>query len=162
MAAGTASAGDVFKSLLGVVFEFTSALGKALIASGIGAKAFQQLIKNPPLAVAAGVALVALSSAASGLLSKGPGGGGGDGGGGGSVQTVPAFANGGLVHAPTVAMVGDNPGARFDPEVIAPFSKLEKLLGGGGGMPSTIRLVAAGDQLEAVMDFRNKRMRNLR
>jgi tape measure domain-containing protein len=162
LASGTASAGDVFKSLLGVVFEFTSALGKALIASGLGGIAFKKLIANPVAAIAAGTALVALSSLASGLLSKGPGGGGGDGGGGGSVQTVPAFANGGMVHAPTVAMVGDNPGARFDPEVIAPFSKLEKLLGGGGGMPSTIRLVAAGDQLEAVMDFRNKRMRNLR
>ena len=43
---------------------------------------------------------------------------------------VPAFAGGGLVSAPTMAMVGDNPNARFDPEVISPLSKLQSMMGG--------------------------------
>ena len=41
---------------------------------------------------------------------------------------LPRLARGGLAHGPTLAMVGDNPGARIDPEVIAPLSKLERML----------------------------------
>jgi hypothetical protein len=42
---------------------------------------------------------------------------------------IPAFAGGGLVYGPTLAMVGDNRGAATDPEVIAPLSKLEDIIG---------------------------------
>lgn len=52
---------------------------------------------------------------------------------------IPALAEGGLAYAPTLAMVGDNPGASSDPEVIAPFSKLERLMGGGGAVIPTLR-----------------------
>jgi hypothetical protein len=48
-----------------------------------------------------------------------------------SSTPIPAFAGGGLVSAPTLAMVGDNPNASFDPEVIAPLSKLEGMFSGG-------------------------------
>jgi hypothetical protein len=43
----------------------------------------------------------------------------------GLMAAVPALAGGGLAYGPTMAMVGDNPGARTDPEVIAPLSKLQ-------------------------------------
>ncbi len=46
-------------------------------------------------------------------------------------STIPKFAKGGLAFGPTLAMVGDNPGAARDPEVIAPLSKLQGLTGGG-------------------------------
>lgn len=46
------------------------------------------------------------------------------------VQKAPKFAKGALVHGPTMAMVGDNPGASVDPEVIAPLSRLKKMMGG--------------------------------
>jgi phage-related protein len=49
---------------------------------------------------------------------------------------LPMLANGGLAYGPTVAMVGDNPNARNDPEVIAPLSKLQGM--GGGGVQITI------------------------
>lgn len=42
---------------------------------------------------------------------------------------IPKLAKGGLVSAPTLAMVGDNPNASSDPEVVAPLSKLEKIMG---------------------------------
>jgi len=42
---------------------------------------------------------------------------------------VPALKTGGLAYGPTLAMVGDNAGASVDPEVIAPLSKLEKIMG---------------------------------
>jgi len=40
------------------------------------------------------------------------------------------LATGGLAFGPTNAIVGDNPGAANDPEVIAPLSKLKSMLGG--------------------------------
>ena len=44
---------------------------------------------------------------------------------------MPKLANGGLAYGPTTAIVGDNPGATSDPEVIAPLSKLQNLMGFG-------------------------------
>lgn len=46
-------------------------------------------------------------------------------------QPLPALAEGGLAFGPTAALVGDNPGASADPEVIAPLSKLQSYMGGG-------------------------------
>ena len=40
---------------------------------------------------------------------------------------IPHLAKGGLVKAPTLAMVGDNKGASHDPEVVSPLSKLESI-----------------------------------
>ena len=47
-----------------------------------------------------------------------------------NIPLIPKLARGGLAYGPTLAMVGDNPGARIDPEVIAPLSKLESIMGG--------------------------------
>lgn len=41
---------------------------------------------------------------------------------------VPAFASGGIVSGPTLAMVGEYAGASSNPEVIAPLSDLENML----------------------------------
>jgi len=65
---------DFFNSLLNVVLDFTQQFGQLLIASGIAAVAFQQLLLNPFAAIAAGTALVGLTSLIRGLLSAGPGG----------------------------------------------------------------------------------------
>lgn len=46
-------------------------------------------------------------------------------------QAIPALAKGGLAYGPSMAMVGDNPGARVDPEVISPLSKLKEMMGNG-------------------------------
>lgn len=42
--------------------------------------------------------------------------------------TIPKLARGGLVTAPTLALVGDNKNAQSDPEVVAPLSKLQNML----------------------------------
>ncbi|MHB8061252.1 MAG: phage tail protein [Ruminiclostridium sp.] len=47
-----------------------------------------------------------------------------------SIPKIPKLANGGLVSAPTLAMVGDNRNAQSDPEVVSPLSKLQEMLGG--------------------------------
>ena len=45
---------------------------------------------------------------------------------------IPHFATGRIVKAPTLAIVGDNPGAGSgDPEVVAPLSKLQGMMQGG-------------------------------
>jgi len=43
---------------------------------------------------------------------------------------IPALAEGGLAFGPSMALIGDNPNARVDPEVIAPLSKLKDMMGG--------------------------------
>lgn len=44
------------------------------------------------------------------------------------VKSVTAFANGGIVSGPTMALVGEYAGASNNPEVIAPLNKLRDLL----------------------------------
>lgn len=66
-------------------------------------------------------------------------------------QKIPALAKGGLAYAPTMAMVGDNPAARVDPEVIAPLSKLEGMFG-RGVQEVVVRGVISGRDLLLVQE----------
>lgn len=43
---------------------------------------------------------------------------------------LPQFSEGGIVSGPTLGLVGEYPGARTNPEVIAPLDKLRGMLGG--------------------------------
>jgi len=45
-----------------------------------------------------------------------------------NVKQIPKLAQGGLVHQPTLAMVGDNRNARTDPEVVSPLSNLKAIM----------------------------------
>ena len=67
-------------------------------------------------------------------------------------QPLPALAMGGLAYAPQLALVGDNPNAMHDPEVISPLSKLKQYMGGGdsGGGELTTRV--KGDDLLFVLN----------
>lgn len=47
-----------------------------------------------------------------------------------STPRIPRLANGGIAYADTLAVIGDNPRARIDPEVVSPLSKLGDLLTG--------------------------------
>jgi hypothetical protein len=100
----------VGKSLLGSVGKLLGEFGKQLIAFGVAGLSYSKLIKslftNPAtaapkagLAIAAGIALVALSGAiSSGLKSNSGGGGGGGGGasvGSSGVGVGTSFAGGG-------------------------------------------------------------------
>lgn len=60
-----------------------------------------------------------------------------------SVPTIPKLAKGGLAYGPTLAMVGDNKGASADPEVIAPLSKLQDIMSGGGDNQQTVSVLNA-------------------
>jgi hypothetical protein len=51
----------------------------------------------------------------------------------GAFAAIPKFANGGIAFGPTMGLMGEYPGARSNPEVIAPLSKLKAMIGGGSG-----------------------------
>ena len=56
----------------------------------------------------------------------------------GAFSSIPAFAQGGLVTGPTLAMVGDNPSGK---EAIIPFERMGefmKMSGGGGGQQNVV------------------------
>jgi hypothetical protein len=68
---------------------------------------------------------------------------------------MPALAEGGLAYGPTAAIVGDNPRASVDPEVIAPLSKLQGLTGGNVNVHG--KFVLEGDKLVAAVRKYNNR-----
>ena len=47
---------------------------------------------------------------------------------------VPRFAEGGIVSGPTMGMMGEYPGVKSNPEVIAPLDKLQGMMGGGANI----------------------------
>jgi hypothetical protein len=96
-------------------------LGQLAIKIGIAMASIKMSFKNPFTAIAAGIALIAvgkmIQSAASVV-------GGGD---------VKKFAKGGIVSTPTLGLMGEYPGARSNPEVIAPLDKLQGMIANTGG-----------------------------
>lgn len=74
-----------------------------------------------------------------------------------SVAVTP-FADGGLLYGPTLALMGEYPGASHNPEVIAPLDKLRSMIGGtndGGG--GCVDFKIRGRRLEGVLMRENKR-----
>lgn len=54
-------------------------------------------------------------------------------------SSIPMFAQGGIVGGPVVGMMGEYAGARHNPEVIAPLSKLKDMLGGAVQVYGTLQ-----------------------
>ena len=71
-------------------------------------------------------------------------------GGGGQLGGLIPFANGGIVSGPTAALVGEYSGARTNPEVIAPLSKLQNMMGGN------VTFTISGDSLVGTLNRANK------
>lgn len=76
---------------------------------------------------------------------------------------IPKFADGGIVSRPTVGLMGEYPGARSNPEVIAPLNKLESMI--GGKAPSNINVggefVMRGSDMVVVLERANKNRNRL-
>jgi len=51
----------------------------------------------------------------------------------GKLSGIGEFAKGGIVSGPTLGLMGEYPGARNNPEVIAPLDKLKSMIGDRGG-----------------------------
>lgn len=102
---------EIFKSMLISLMGMLQQFGAALITAGTATLAFKSLFLNPLGAIITGAALVAATAAAKAAL-----------------QNATAFANGGIVYGPTLALVGEYGGASNNPEVIAPLNKLSTLI----------------------------------
>ncbi len=97
----------------------------------------------PPKGVALAIIVGALAAIQIGVILSAP---------------LPALAEGGLAFAPTMAMVGDNPNARIDPEIIAPLSKLKAFM--GEGQPVEVYGILSGETIllssKRAADTRNR------
>lgn len=156
-------AGALGEILLGTIADILKQLGMAAIQIGLSMIAIKMAFTNPFTAIAAGTALLALGAAMSAAIptilgqKSTAGQEFGDRGTAPTIGGIPAFANGGLVFGPTMGLMGEYPGARSNPEVIAPLNKLQSMIGGRtadvnvGG-----EFVVRGTDLVVVLDRANK------
>ncbi len=73
--------------------------------------------------------------------------------------TFSKFADGGIVSGPTMGLVGEYPGARSNPEVIAPLNKLQGMIGesrGGGNINVTGEVRVDGQDLLIAIERANE------
>ena len=139
-------------TILQIIGSGLREIGAALIAySGIVAKvkaALAALWAAPGGAVAAIAIGVGAIAAGTALMNQ--------------AAKLPKLAKGGLAYAPTLAMVGDNPGAASDPEVIAPLSKLRSYMGGQQlQLVGNVAFELHGDVARAVLNRENIRLSRL-
>jgi len=103
--------GALAGAILGVLGGLLQQMGAAAVAASTLAKTFA----IPGVGLVAGIAAIALGTVLTGLATRVQSGG------------FSAFADGGIVSGPTMGLVGEYPGARSNPEVIAPLDKLKIL-----------------------------------
>jgi hypothetical protein len=135
---GTLSFGGVMKAIGNMI--------KKLIAAAIAALILVSILQS--LGMGGGLDFKKTFGMLSGLNL-----GGGSGGGG---QTP--FAEGGIVSGPTSALVGEYPGAKTNPEVIAPLDKLQSMIAGSGGgqMSGVLETRISGNDLVILMNKATK------
>jgi phage-related minor tail protein len=97
-------------------------VGEMAIQTGIALSGIKTALKtlNPAVAIAGGIALVALAAGIRTSMAKKADSIGGK---------VPMLAEGGIATGPTLAMIGEGRG----PEAVIPLDKLEGMMGGFGG-----------------------------
>ena len=139
--------GSKILELLGSTLK---SLGQALVTYATTMEAFKTAMKtvftSPWVALAAGVAAIAAGAALTNLAKK-----------------PIKLATGGLAYGPTLAVVGDNPGASSDPEVVAPLSKLRSYMGGGQSIElvGDVAFQIHGDSLRAVLNREQVRLNRM-
>jgi hypothetical protein len=118
---GLASGTFDFTAIATVMADALQSLGKALVAYAVLEGAAIEAFADPlswPIALAAGIGAIAAGAFLKAKMSE---------------QKTNKFANGGIVSGPTMGLMGEYPGAKSNPEVIAPLDKLKSMIGGGGG-----------------------------
>lgn len=98
---------SIFGGFISILANGLKEIGKAIIAYGIASDALKKAIKNPYVAIAAGIGLVAAGAALQSTLSQ------------------RKFAQGGVVTGPTNALIGE-----AGPEVVFPLNKLNSVIKG--------------------------------
>jgi hypothetical protein len=136
---------DIFNSLGLLIADALINVGKSLIEYAVLVGIATALFSNPltwPVALGVGIAAVAAGAFLKSKMTK-------------KDKGVSKFADGGIVSGPTMGLMGEYPGAKSNPEVIAPLDKLKNLIGGGGG--GTLEARISGNDLLILM---NKAQRN--
>ena len=138
--------GKMFLKLLGQTLQM---LGSALITFATTMEAFQAALATswltPWVAIGIGAAAIATGAAFVSLANK-----------------PIKLAKGGLAYGPTLAVVGDNPNAMSDPEVVAPLSKLRSMVGGQQlELVGDVAFELRGDTMRAVLNRENVRLKRL-
>jgi hypothetical protein len=125
----TAMSGEIFMNSFNMANEGVKRLKENVLNAARGtlkaylAESIAGAVKNALTSVPApfNLILAAGAGAAAGTLFN---------------SIVPSFANEGVVGRPTMAMVGDYPGAKQNPEFMLKQSTLSKLINNGGGQLS--------------------------
>jgi hypothetical protein len=138
-------------ALLSTLAGFMQTLGQAMISAGLASQTFQKvLFTQPGLAIAAGAGLMVAAGVVKGIMQKGIEGRKSPSGGanGETPQGIRPFADGGIISGPTLGLMGEYPGARSNPEVVAPLNKLKDMIGGGGNLTTRV----SGQDLLIMLD----------
>ena len=136
---------DLFGGIGDLIAEGAIAIGKSLIAYGVALEAFKLAAIDPALAIVAGAGLVIAGTFLKSKLAPKKEGG------------ATPFASGGIVSGPTMGLIGEYPGAKANPEVVAPLDKLKDMLGGQGGGQFVLKgndLVLALNRSETSLNLR--------
>lgn len=167
------SAGNAFSALGSSIVQsmglastglegFAQVMFRTLI--DLGSMILKQIIMNQASAMAASIAGASQSGAATGpaaifttpaFIATAVGGVLS------AFAAIPKFAAGGIVSGPTMGLMGEYPGAKSNPEVIAPLSKLQGMLdqGNGGSTAMTGEFVLRGQDLVVAL-ARAEKQRN--
>lgn len=137
MAQAAANGAASFKELAQAAVKAAAQIIRAKIQEGVASLVASQFSKGfvgLALGAAAGAAGAALFNKILGSIK------------------VPALAGGGLAYGSTLAVVGDNPNASVDPEVIAPLSKLSAIMKKDGGGTERLETRISGNDLVILLD----------
>jgi hypothetical protein len=138
---------DFGNALLGGFSGLLSSFGEQMITLGLGMIALKAALALGPLgaglAIAGGVALIAVASSIKGTMDT---------------ASAEGFAAGGLVTGSVFANIGEGRGTtRSNPEVIAPLDKLKGFMPDAGGMGGDVEFVIKGNNLVGVLKKTGKR-----
>ncbi len=144
--------------MLTTLADIAIQVGTMAIKIGVAVEAIKTALTSlaGPVAIAAGVALIALGTFAKNALS---------GAANQNYQTPRvALASGGIAYSPVNALIGEYPGASRNPEVVAPLDKLRGMIAdvsGGGQIPYIATARVSGQDLligmEAAQKYRDRR-----
>ena len=156
----TGNMGGFGTELLSSIANFLKSLGSQMVQFGTLAVLFGKLqiammSGDPTVKIAAGLALIGVGLAMSlvaGAISAGIDKN--------KEKKAKPFAKGGIVSTPTNALIGEYPGARRNPEVVAPLDKLKSLIGdsgsGGGMFTGQLETRVSGNDLVILMNRASK------
>jgi hypothetical protein len=136
-----------FGGILGILADALIQIGKALILYSSLVQAAKKALEsgNVKGAIPLGILAIAAGTALKASLNKKRDTG------------VQEFANGGIISGPTYGLMGEYPGAKSNPEVVAPLDKLKDMIGGQGSGQFVLRgqdLVLALNRSEKSLTLR--------